>query len=356
MTNDPVFYSLDGPLDSMPAEGQMRSANLSSFNTIINRLGGDPRTLLERFGIDPWLARDPDHYIRISSMVELLQHCSQSFEEPIFGCRLAQLQEPDVYGCVTALCRAAPNLHESLNRFIDFIPVVHSPNTEIRLHINTEVTDIVWDVPPGIGRNDQANLQAVTLNCKLLRQLGGPDFRPLGVHLSTDVQPKAIPELERVLGCPVTVKSGRDRISIPTDRLNQPVASANRLIYKLLGGYLDKVKAAARKTTVERVQDYVRGALPTGNCTIERCSEKMGMSVRSLQSHLSDTGQKFSDILEDYRSELAKSFLQQQELSLDDVAANLGYSEQSSFGRAFKRWTGLTPKQYRRSHVPDEYQ
>ena len=56
---------------------------------------------------------------------------------------------------------------------------------------------------------------------------------------------------------------------------------------------------------------------------------------------------KFSDILEDQRVELARSYLERQELSLDDVAALLGYSEQSSFGRAFKRWTGSTPQRYR---------
>ncbi len=47
------------------------------------------------------------------------------------------------------------------------------------------------------------------------------------------------------------------------------------------------------------------------------------------------------------RMELAKAYLRQAHLSLDDTAANLGYSEQSSFGRAFKRWTGMTPKQFR---------
>ncbi len=74
----------------------------------------------------------------------------------------------------------------------------------------------------------------------------------------------------------------------------------------------------------------------------------MGVSVRTLQSRLSEENHSFSDMLEHQREELAKSYLRQEHFSLDDVAANLGYSEQSSFGRAFKRWTGVTPKQYRR--------
>jgi AraC-like DNA-binding protein len=95
------------------------------------------------------------------------------------------------------------------------------------------------------------------------------------------------------------------------------------------------------------VQDYIRSSLPTGNCTIERCAQKMDMSVRTLQAKLSESELSFSDLLEEQRIALAQSYLKQQHLSLDDVANNLGYSEQSSFGRAFKRWTGQTPKQFR---------
>ena len=73
------------------------------------------------------------------------------------------------------------------------------------------------------------------------------------------------------------------------------------------------------------------------------------MSVRTLQAQLSDAGIHFSDILEKQRIDAAKACLEQGQIPLDDVAAMLGYAEQSSFGRAFKRWTGLTPKNYRQT-------
>ncbi len=351
MAND-SFYSLGGPLDSMPVEGQMRSANLSGFPYLVNNCGGDSRAILERFSIDPWLARDPDHYIECKSLVDMLEYCSQLFNDPFFGARLAKLQEPDVYGCVTALCRAAPNVEEALNSFINYMPVVHSPNFEMQLVVGAEETELRWYVPDTLGDNYQANYQAVVINLKLLRQIGGPAFRPLRTRLRTHLPDRDLPELEKHLGCPAVKTQDENAIVFATDVLKQPVPSANRLLYKLLGGYLEKVRAAARKSTVERVEDYVRGSLASRNCSIERCAEKLGMSVRTLQAHLSEAGRKFSDILEAHRAELARTYLKQSQLSLDDVAANLGYSEQSSFGRAFKRWTGQTPKQYRR-HVTE---
>lgn len=344
---DHYFFALDGPLDSMPAEHQMRSANLYGFTGLVQRIGGDPRELLEYFHIDPWLARDPDHYISCQSLVDLLEECSARFNDPIFGLRLARLQEPDVFGCVTALCRASATMRQAIDRFIEFIPIVHSPTTIIELIEGGETAELKWYVRANLGRNDQANYQAALLTLKLLRQLGGHEFHPSYIHLTVDARAKDIPDIERELGCRFRKSMTENAIAFPVSALDHQVASANRLLYQLLGGYLDRVKAAARKNTAERVEDYIRGALPSGHCSIERCAEKLGMSIRTLQTNLSLTDQKFSDILEKQRAELAKAYLQQKALSLDDIAVNLGYAEQSSFGRAFKRWTGMTPKQFR---------
>lgn len=346
--SETYFYALDGPLDSMPAEHQMRSANLSGFNKLVHSLGGNPQELLERFDIDPWLAQDPDHYINCKSLVDLLQECSQVFNDPLFGLHLAHLQEPDVFGCVTALCRAAPTMSIAIQHFIEYIPIVHSPTTIIELATNNDTAEYRWLVRTNLGQNDQANYQGALLVLKLLRQVGGHDFKPSYIKLAVDARAKDIPELERELGCRVHKTQTENAIAFPVGALNHQVASANRLLFKLLSGYLQRVKSAARKTTAERVEDYIRGALPSGHCSIERCAEKLGMSIRTLQTNLSVSGQKFSDILESQRVELAKTYLEKEEFSLDDVAANLGYSEQSSFGRAFKRWTGMTPKQFRR--------
>jgi AraC-like DNA-binding protein len=344
------FYSLDGPLDAMPTGRQMRAANLHGFPTLVRSRGADPRALLERHNIDPHDIRDPDHYIDSKSVVELFEYCSSTFNDPLFGLQLAQLQEPDVFGCVTALCRAAPTFRDAINSFMDYIPISHSPATSLELVEDQKIAELRWYVHSDLDHNNQANYQAALLSIKLLRQLGGPNFRPSYVSLVTDAHHKHVHELERRLGCRFhTAKE--NAIAFPVEALDQPVGSANRLVFKLLGGYLDRVKAATRITLVERVHDFVRGSLTSGNSSIERCAQKLGMSVRTLQAKLSESELKYSEILEQQRIDLAKTYLEQQQLSLDDIAANLGYSEQSSFGRAFKRWTGLSPKLYRQNNL-----
>ncbi|WP_231635969.1 helix-turn-helix transcriptional regulator [Novosphingobium sp. ST904] len=123
--------------------------------------------------------------------------------------------------------------------------------------------------------------------------------------------------------------------------------SANRLLYKLLGSYLQRVKSAHSPSIVDKVNSYIRGSLASGACSIERCAEKTGMSVRTLQSRLSAESVRFSELVEKQRESLARAHLSDRRLSLDEIADRLGYGEQTSFGRAFKRWTGMTPQQFR---------
>jgi len=347
MSEGEFFYSLDGPLDALPAERQMRAANLGGFPDLARRLGGDPWRILERHGIDPRTAKDPESFIDCQSVVDALEYCGTQFNDPLFGLRLAHLQEPDVYGCVTALCRSAATVGEAIESFQKYLPVVHSPESVVEVITGKDLVELRWGERTDLGVNDQAHYQALMLNMKLLRMLGGPRFTPHYVNLALDVRPKDIPDIESEVGCQVRIRAQANAIAFPMQVLSQPIATSNRLLFRLVDGYLARVKAMHRTTLVERVEDYVRGALPSGHCSIERCAEKLGVSVRTLQARLTRSDVRFSDILERQRIELAKDYLKQDQMSLDEVAILLGYSEQTSFGRAFKRWTGSTPQKFR---------
>jgi AraC-like DNA-binding protein len=343
------FYSLSGPLDSALAGRQMRAANFAGFAERVRNLGGDVRGILERHDMDVSAIRDPDAHIDSKSLADVLEYCGTLFDDRLFGLKLAQSQEADVFGCVTALCRAAPNFGDAIRSWIEFIPVAHSPVAVLELVEGKETTELRWKVATDLGANAQANYQAALLDMKVLRQIGGKSFRPSYVNLAADAQHKDIAEIENLLGCTFHGNGTTNAIAFPSTMMGQPVATANKLLFRLLGGYLDRVRAASRTTVLEQVEDYVRGALPSGQCSIERCAKKLGASVRTLQANLSEHGMRFSDILERQRIEMATSYLEQGDLALDEVAALLGYSEQSSFGRAFKRWTGSTPQNYRGS-------
>ena len=347
MAQHDSFFSIDGPLDLAPADGQCRAANFTGLAHIARANGRDARGIVERHGMEARVLTDPESLIAPRQLADTFEYCSDLFDDPLFGLHIATLQDPEVFGCVTALCRSAPTFRSGVRCLIDYLPVVHAPDCEVVLIEGRETAELTWLVNTDIGVNDQANYQAAMLNVKLLQAMGGPGFRPTWVSLSADTRPADMPELERVLGCSVRGRSPRNSVAFPVHALDQPVPGANSLLFRLLGGYLDRVRAAHSQSVIDRVESYVRGSLATGHCTIERCAEKLGLSVRTLQSRLTGEGARFSELVETQREAIARAHLAQRQLTLDEIAERLGYGEQTSFGRAFKRWTGMTPQQYR---------
>lgn len=343
------FFSLDGPLDLVPGDGQCRAANFSGLADMARQLGRDPRNIIERHGLEARVLVDPESLIAPQQLADVLEDCSSVFDDPLFGLRMASVQDPEVFGCVTALCRAAPTVRAGIRCLIDYLPVVHAPDCEVVLIEGRDTAELSWLVNADVGVNDQANYQAALLNVKLLQAMAGPAFKPSYVSLAASARPADLPEIERLLGCSLRQLSRRNAVAFPVQALDQPVPSANRLLFRLLGGYLDQVRSAQSHSIIARVESYVRGSLASGTCSVERCAQKIGMSVRTLQARLAADGARFSELVEAQRERLAKTHLAQRRLSLDEIGERLGYGEQTSFGRAFKRWTGMTPQQYRAS-------
>jgi AraC-like DNA-binding protein len=341
-----LFYSLQGPLDVLPVSGQIRAGEFQGFPEFVRRRGGDPRSILERHGMDPRTIADADSYVDCHSFVAVLEYCGSLFEERLFGLRLARAQDPDVLGCVGALCRAAPTFGDAMRCFTNYIPVIHSPGARLALLEGGETAELRHEAQTDIGAHDQSNYHGMVLTVKLLRQIGGTDFRPSYVTLTVDAGRKDISEIESSVGCEFR-RSDRNAIAFPARWLERRTAHCNKLLFSLLSGYLECARTTPRTTVVERVQDYVQSSLSSGHCSIENCARKLGISARLLQLRLSDYGVRFLDVLRQERIRLAKSYLERGELSLDKVACLLGYCEQSSFGRAFRRWTGSTPQSYR---------
>jgi AraC-like DNA-binding protein len=122
------------------------------------------------------------------------------------------------------------------------------------------------------------------------------------------------------------------------------------MLFGLLGDYFSQVKQSVQRGLVDEVRAYARSSFATGHCTIERCAARLKTSARTIQRRLTDEGLRFSEIVEQERIAASQRALVQTDNALSDIAYSLGYSDQSSFGRAFKRWTGITPQAYREQH------
>ena len=98
---------------------------------------------------------------------------------------------------------------------------------------------------------------------------------------------------------------------------------------------------------LESLQAELRGRLQGGDTSVAVVAKAMGMSDRTLQRLLEELQLSYSDVLNQLRQELGREYLREPDVSIAEVAFLLGFSDQSAFGRAFKRWTGSSPRAWR---------
>jgi len=347
--NGEHLTSLEPRLPRLPGASQVRSANLHRFAELVDRLGASGETMLRHHEIDPRVTAAADHHVDCQSLVNLLEDCALSFRDPLFGIHLAQLQQPDVYGCVTTLCRSAPTLRAAIACLVDYVPVFHSSESVLDIVSDSRVAEFRWSMHSDLGANDQANCHGVLLNLKVLRMLAGSHFVPSYVILPLGPTRRVTDDIARALGC--AVRPGRDSaaIAFPAALLDTPVYSTDPALHALLKDYMSRARTATAPDLARQVGNHLRQAL-SDDASIEACARRLALSPRTLQARLRREGTCFSDILEARRLDRAREMLTDPAIPLPDIADLLGYAERTSFGRAFKRWTGLSPRQFRDRH------
>ena len=173
-------------------------------------------------------------------------------------------------------------------------------------------------------------------------------FRPRAVLFRHD-RPEGPPVHESHFGCPVHFAADRDALLVSAESL----AGRNRLSDRSLSAYFDEQLAAEIESRTseaafdQQVRQVVTQRLSDGVPTLTGVAEALGMGARTLQRRLAAQGQSFQAVVDAARRELAHQLLRDTEYSLAEVAFLTGFSEQSGFTRAFRRWSGETPRSYR---------
>lgn len=335
----------------IPPLGTVRVGYLWGLDELIRQHGRDPQRIFAQRGLDSQLFDNPDNTIDCMSIVDLLEYCGEELGDPLFGLHLAAKQDPKVFGCVVSLAQAASSFREALHCLTQYIPVSASPECELELvHANADVMELRWRTHIGFGDEVHTNYHGLFIVFKTLSAIGQQNFVPMYAKLKCTVAKSDTDALKSQLGCQVHGKSDYNAIGFSTRHLDCALPSTDRLLFTILHQGLSQIRGAANADYVEKVRASIRRELSSGFCSVESCAQFLGTSTRTLQKRLHRKAIKFSDLVREERIKLAKHALVHTNLSLDEIAFQLGYSEQTSFGRAFKLATGLTPKSFRASN------
>ena len=167
-------------------------------------------------------------------------------------------------------------------------------------------------------------------------------------------------KFDRFFGCPVHFGTDYNSLTFSQSELERPIPTADKRLYRLLTRYCREILASLEEKSREgrsldlrhRVEKIISKSLCRGNIKIGPVARELGMSVRTLARRLRKGGVSFTKILDELRRKEALRHLRDPDVRLTQIAFYLGYSQPAAFSRAFNRWTGLTPLEWRRRHIP----
>ena len=182
----------------------------------------------------------------------------------------------------------------------------------------------------------------------------GTDGQVAPLRLELSRPPKHRELLEGHFGCRVRFKADRNALVFRSSDLDRPFVTHNEELLKVIGTQLDsEIEARNKSQNVgEQVKDALRRSLAGKRPTLPDVAQKLGLGARTLQRRLTDGGVSFQQLVEDTRRELARHYLKQTKVELNEAAFLLGFEDANSFFRAFQVWEGTSPGEWRTRHCP----
>jgi AraC-like DNA-binding protein len=292
--------------------------------------------------------------IASENMCALLGTVARLTGDPAFAVRMMERTTTGNFGMIAYSIVTRPTLgmavHQGLHVLTYFRSAVPPRVEERGNHMHIVLDSVGSDWP---HRNRYAEY-ALGMCMNLLRQSSGQRLLPKQVAF-THAEDEAAPAMRDYYGCVVQYSQPRTEMVFPADWFSRPCARSDQELAALLGKTLDRGlqpldQNGPRLTDMARTA--IANALSNGGANIGTVSRRLGLRPRSLQHLLHKERASFTRLLDEERKLRAQELLRGPE-ALDAVAYRLGYQSAAAFIRAFHRWTGQTPMQFRRSQPPD---
>jgi AraC-like DNA-binding protein len=313
--------------------------------------GADRKKLAERSGIAPAELEDQDNRIPYAKYVALMR-AGQEIDPALalhFG-EAFEITDLSIVGLIGQACETVADAFAQLGRYnrlmIDV--AVEGPGEE-RL-VLSRVGGQLWLVDTRRNPNDFPEITEASfarMVC-MSRHLGRADIIK-EVHV-THPAPAYRAEYDRVFPMPVIFESDRNALLMTDDSwMTQRLAQAPRYVFGVLSAHADSLlkELENSKTTRGRVESLLLPLLHTGDVSMDKIAGRLGLSRQTLFRKLKSEGTSFEKVLDELRHRLALDYLRGRKVSVNETAYLVGFSEPAAFSRAFKRWTGTSPRDVR---------
>ncbi|CZF86860.1 AraC family transcriptional regulator [Grimontia marina] len=319
----------------------------------------DPVETLEIFGISPSEVNDPEGRVCVQSMGNVFAYCNNKVGNRVFNIEVAKSFHPSVLHALGYAVQSAYSLQEAMERVAQYKRVVSNCCNMYAFEEGED--DFVADFE--VYRYSDSGRQVLTPHMieaflatlvKLSRDIVGRDFKPIKIQYNFDSLGLGdnCDVVAEFFDCPIEYNCERNAVVMDREIARSQAFGSNPVMNQLHLDVLNKFMCRVDKTNLSyQIENRIVEELPLGAPSQSDVAKQLGLSLRNLQRKLSDQGTCYKDILESTRKRLTMNYIKQPHLSISEIGYLVGFSNVANFNRAFRRWQGCAPGEYRHRYL-----
>ena len=317
--------------------------------------GASRQELAERSRIDPAELQDRDNRIPFARYMALMRAGKELCNDPALALHFGEavdLSEMTIVGQFASASGSMADDIAQLNRYAPLTLGVDGGGDRIQL---ARIDGQLWMIDARPNPNDFPELTEsffARAVCGMRRRLGETQFVK-AVHV-THPEPAYRAEYDRIFQMPVVFESEKNALLLsddfwPTARAVLPSRYVSDILSARADALLERLEKS--KSTRGRVESLLTPMLHTGDASMDAIAGKLGLSRQTLFRKLKAEGVTFAKVLDELRHKMALHYLTEKKVSVNETAYLVGFSDPAAFSRAFKRWTGSSPRTIRASKI-----
>ena len=335
------------PAASREGSRDVRVAPLLAMPTLLREHGVDPALVLAQVGLDPRLFDDPENRVSAGAIGRLLDTSVKLTGCPHFGLLVGQRFNLDSLGVLGTLMRNCPTLRDALRLAALHLELHDRSAVSLTLNLGDGTSALGYSLFDGRTPAAEQFLDgAIAMQNLLLRDLCGPAWKPVSIRLSHS-RPANVAPLRKHFRARLEFDAPVSGIVFASRWLDPPIAGADPAAFAAITRAIESAESRHPMPFSTQVRRALYAMMFAGPVSTASVARLFAMHERTLRRRLAEERATVRGLLGEARREVAHHLLRDTDMPVSEIAAVLRYSDVTVFARAFRRWSKMSPRQWR---------
>lgn len=314
----------------------------------IDSYGLDSAAIFSQAGIRLEDVKKPHARIPTTLMTKVWELAVIESKDPYIALNVAAQFKPTVFSALGMSLAASRHAYDAIKRAAKYSQIISDGSLTELEETETELNFLLKPRPPLTIPVNKFGIESIFGSMHtVFKSIAGDDFHAKAVIFQHEFHGDITP-YEDFFNCPVTFGGRANQIVFNKENLFQEQAFSNSTLTSTLDQWIeDHLFSFKEELLATKVKRYILKNIASQAVDQSTIAKELAVSPRVLQRRLKEEGTSYSELLDDCRHILAIKLISQDKLPLSEITYMLGFSDQSNFSRAFKRWTSVTPNHYK---------